>query len=235
MMAAAACLRREIAANRGAWLGMVLAGVVGFQIFQLAMLIIRFGNFPNYLTVHDWPGNVLRIIRSTPAVADMIPIILDEWLIEIGSMNYAFGHGIAEWSFVLLPSKLFVVLALAMLFATDLVLVRAARNACSLSTRVGTFTAAAGGTLLAGAATTTITWVVCCAAPSWVVGLAVLGLSTSAAFAIQPIGGWLVLIGLAALAMPAIALAAILAQRTGAAPADVHGARGLVSLAQATP
>jgi hypothetical protein len=219
MSAMAACLRREVAANRGAWLGTVLAGVVGFQMFQLVLLILRFGNFPNYLTVHDWPANVLRIIRSTPSVADMIPIILDEWFIEIGSMNYSFGHGIAEWSFVLLPSKLVIVLALAILFATDIVLLRAARNACSLSTRVGTVTAAAGGTLLAGVAMTTITWVVCCAAPTWVVGLAVMGLSTTAALTIQPIGGWLVLAGLAALAAPAIGLTTVVAERTGAAAA----------------
>ena len=122
MSAMAACLRREVAANRGAWLGTVLAGVVGFQMFQLVLLILRFGNFPNYLTVHDWPANVLRIIRSTPSVADMIPIILDEWFIEIGSMNYSFGRGIAEWSFVLMPAKLAVGLAIAILFATDLVL-----------------------------------------------------------------------------------------------------------------
>ena len=40
---------------------------------QLALLIVRFGKFPNYLTVHDWPANVWRIIRSNPAIADMIP------------------------------------------------------------------------------------------------------------------------------------------------------------------
>jgi hypothetical protein len=219
MMGLAACLRREIAANRGRWLAIVLAVVTGYEILQLALLIIRFEKFPNYLALHDWPANVMRIIRSTPAVADMIPIILDEWLIEIGSMNYSFGRGIAEWSFVLLPAKLVVVLAVAILFATDIVLLRAASQACSLSTRVGALTAAASGTLLAGAATTTITWVVCCAAPSWVVGLAVMGLSTTAALTLQPIGSWLVLAGLAALAVPGIGLAAILSEQRCVPPA----------------
>jgi hypothetical protein len=232
MTSVAACLRREIAAHRGPWLAIMLAFTVAFQMVQLALLIVRFGKFPNYLTVHDWPANVWRIIRSTPAIADMIPIILDEWLIEIGSMNYAFGHGIAEWSFVLLPAKLFVVLALAILFATDLILLRAVRKTCNLSTRLGTVTAAGAGTLLAGAASMTITWVVCCAAPTWVVGLAILGLSTTAALALQPIGGWLVLAGVAALGAPAIGLAAMLCERTAHSRATGNPAGSPVSCAR---
>jgi len=228
----AACVRREIAGHRRAWLAIVLAVLIGFQILQLAILVIRFDRFPNYVAVHDWPANIWRIIRSTPAIADMIPIILDEWLIEIGSMNYSFGHGIAEWSFVIMPAKLVVVLAIGALFATDIVLLGATRKICSLSTRLGTLSAAASGTLLAGAATTTITWVVCCAAPTWVVGLAVMGLSVATALALQPIGGWLVLGGLSALAVPAIALAAVLSERSQ--PAAVPRAATPVHFAGAT-
>jgi hypothetical protein len=154
----------------------------------------------------------------------MIPIILDEWLIEIGSMNYSFGRGIAEWSFVILPAKLIAVVALAALFATDIVLLRAVRKSCSLTTRAGMAAAASGGALLAGAATTTITWVVCCAAPTWVVGLAVMGLSTTTALALQPMGNWVVLAGFAALAAPAFVLAGMLSHRALQPAAESRGA-----------
>ena len=42
----------------------------------------------------------------------MVPIILDEWLIEIGFINYDYGHGVAEWSLSIIPHK-FAILALA--------------------------------------------------------------------------------------------------------------------------
>src|SRR5262249_23271822 len=102
---------------------------------------------------------------------------------------------IAEWGFVLVPAKAGVTLVIALPLATNGVLLRAVRKTCPLFARLGASAAAAGGALLAGAATMTITWVVCCAAPTWVVGLAVLGVSVATAFALQPIGGWLSLFG----------------------------------------
>ena len=36
----------------------------------------------------------------------MVPIILNEWLLEIGYMNYDYGHGVAEWSLSIIPHKL---------------------------------------------------------------------------------------------------------------------------------
>src|SRR5262249_45034369 len=146
-----------------------------------------FEAFPNYLTVHDWPGNIGRIARMTPSISDMIPIMLDECLIETGSINYAFGRGgVAEWSFVLIPAKAAVVLVISVLLAPNLVLLRAGR--CGLFERVAAAAAAGSGALLAGAAATTITWVVCCAAPTWVVGLSVMGVGVVTALALQPLG-----------------------------------------------
>jgi len=179
---------------------------VGFHGLQLATLMVRFEAWPNYITAHDWPANVARIVRSTPAISDMIPIILDEWLVEIGSMNYSFGRGIAEWSFVLIPGKAMVVLAIAALVATNLVLLRAARNTCAVSARLGSAVGTGAGALVAGAAATTITWVVCCAAPTWIVGLAVMGVGVTTALALQPLGGWLSLLGLSTLVTSAILL-----------------------------
>jgi hypothetical protein len=207
MTATLACLRREVLASMRLWLLTVVAVFVGFHVFQLALLVARFETLPNYLTVHNWPGNVAGIIRSTPSVLDMIPIIADEWFIEVGSMNYAFGRGIAEWSFVLMPAKAAVVLVIAMLVAINLVLLRASWKACSLPQRFGTSVATSTGALMAAAAVTSITWVVCCAAPTWVVSLAVMGVSVTTALALQPVGGWLSLVGL--LVLSGIALVQI--------------------------
>ncbi len=218
-MSALAVLRREVGGSARLWLASAVAFFAAFQLLQLALLMLRFQEFPNYLTVHDWPRNVARIARMTPSIADTVSIMLDEWLIEIGSMNFAYGHGIAEWSFVLVPAKAAVVLAIALLLATIVVLLRAVRKTCPLSARLGASAAAAGGALLAGAATMTITWVVCCAAPTWVVGLAVLGVSVATAFALQPIGGWLSLFGIVLLAAIVLALARRLSGRRGDAAA----------------
>jgi len=206
-MSALVLARHEIGASAGLWLALAAGFFVGFELFQLALLILRFETFPNYLTVYDWPGNIARIVRMTPSVADMVSIALDEWLIEIGSMDFAYGHGIAEWSFVLVPAKAAVALVVALLLAADVVLLRALRKACPLPARLGASIIATGGALLAGAATMTMTWVVCCAAPSWVVDLAVLGVGVATAFALQPIGGWLSLAGILLLAATATALA----------------------------
>ena len=229
-MSALVLARREIGASAGLWLALAAGFFIAFELFQLALLVLRFQTFPNYLTAYDWPGNIARIVRMTPSVVDMVSIALDEWLIEIGSMDFAYGHGIAEWSFVLVPAKAAVALVVALLLATNVVLLRALRNACPLPARLGASIIAAGGALIAGAATMTMTWVVCCAAPSWVVGLAVLGLGVATAFALQPIGGWLSLAGILLLAATATALARRLsgshsdAAAAIALPAELAGA-----------
>lgn len=213
MTGALACLRREVRARSWLWTSVVAAVFLGFHALQLATLMVRFEAWPNYVTVHDWPANVARIVRSTPAISDMIPIILDEWLVETGSMNYSFGRGIAEWSFVLIPGKAVVVLGIALLVATNFVLLRAAWKTCAVSAWLGSSVATGAGALVAGAAATTITWVVCCAAPTWVVGLAVMGVGVTTALALQPFGGSLLLLGLSTLVTSAILLLRQLSRR----------------------
>lgn len=205
-MSALVVLKREVRASARLWLVAAVAFFIGFQLLQLALLIVRFQAFPNYLTLHDWPANIARIARMTPSVADMIPIMFDEWLVEVGSINYSFGRGIAEWSFVLIPGKAVIALGIAALVATNLVLLRAAWKTCGILARLGSPVATGAGALVAGAAATTITWVVCCAAPTWVVGLAVMGVGVTTALALQPFGGWLVLLGLSTLVTSAILL-----------------------------
>ena len=205
-MSALVVLQREVRASARLWLVVAVAFFTAFQLLQLALLIIRFHAFPNYLVVHDWPANIARIVRMTPSVRDMIPIMFDEWLVEVGSINYSFGRGIAEWSFVLIPGKAVIVLGIAPLVATNLVLLRAAWKTCGVFAWLSSAAATGVGALVGGAAVTTITWVVCCAAPTWVVGLAVMGVGVTTALALQPFGGLLLLLGLSMLVTSAILL-----------------------------
>ncbi len=220
-MSAPIMLIREIRTNLRLWLALTVGLFAASQLSQLALLIVRFETLPNYLTVHDWPGNLARIVRMTPSFTDMVSIMLDEWLIEIGSMSFVYGRGIAEWSFVVMPAKAAVLLVVALLLATNVVLLRAVRKTCPLSARLGASFGAAGGALMAGIASMTITWVVCCAAPTWIVGLAVLGVSVATAFALQPIGGWLSLVGILLLAAIAMLLVRQLTGRRGDAAVTI--------------
>jgi len=205
-MSALVILQREVRGSARLWLLVAIGFFGGFQLLQLALLIGRFQVFPNYLIVHDWFANIARIVRMTPSVGDMIPIMLDEWLVEVGSINYSFGRGVAEWSFVLIPGKAVIVLGIAALVATNFVLLRAAWRTCGIFARLGSSAATGAGAIVAGAAATTITWVVCCAAPTWVVGLAVMGVGVTTALALQPFGGSLLLLGLSTLVASAILL-----------------------------
>jgi hypothetical protein len=220
-MSALVLMQREIRTSLRLWLALVVGVFAAFHLAQIALLVVRFQTFPNYLTVHDWLGNAARIIRRTPSVIDKVSIILDEWWIEIGSMNFDYGHGVSEWSFVLVPSKAAVLLVVALLLATNVVLLRAVRDSCPLAVRVGSSAVAGGATVLAGLSTMSITWVVCCAAPTWVVGLAVAGVSVATAFAVAPIGGWLTLFGIASLIALAFALVSSLTERDRDAAASM--------------
>jgi hypothetical protein len=85
---------------------------IAFYLLLLAAVVIQYGHLPNYLTPYNWISNLLRIIAGTRSVADMVPIMLDEWLLETGYMDFDYGHGIADWSLSIIPHKL-AILALA--------------------------------------------------------------------------------------------------------------------------
>jgi hypothetical protein len=207
-------VRETIAANRRAWLAMTLGFPLLYYAALLASVIISIGHWPNYVTFYDWPANVLTIIRSTPSIRDMLPIIGNEWLVETGYMNYDFGHGIAEWSLEIIPPKLFMVMLLGALVATCVLLLRRLRQVCRLPAQ-GTGAAATGlGALCVGAANVTMTWVSCCASPSWVVGLSLIGVSTSTAYALLPYGNLLLGTGFTVL----VGTTFLLARRCAAPP-----------------
>jgi len=179
-------LRFEIRAN---WRQMALHGLIFallFQVFMMVALIVRFQAIPNYVTGYDWIGNVLWIVQSTPSWRDMLPIIAEEWLIEIGRMNYDYGTGISEWSLNVVPSRLVVLFILGAMVSLCLSLVR--RDSCASGASTTLHATTGLGALLVAMTNATMSWVVCCATPSWVVGLAMLGLGVSTSLALETMG-----------------------------------------------
>jgi len=157
-----------------------------FQVFMMLALMVRFQAMPNYVTFYDWVGNVSWIIQSTPSWSDIGLIVWEEWLIEIGKMNYDYGTGISEWSLNVVPSRLLVLVVLGAMVSLCVTLSR--QESCTAG-HTSTLRATTGlGTLLVVMTNATMSWVVCCATPSWVVGLAMLGLGVSTSLALESLG-----------------------------------------------
>jgi len=176
-----------------------------FYLLLLAMLVAVYGHLPNYLTPYNWVGNVLRIIASTPAVADMLPIIRDEWLIETGYMNYDYGNGIADWSLSIIPHKFLIVSLAGALIGLNVGLLPDRMSMGTFSQQsfqlcqFGLLTSV--GALCIGVTNATVFSVVHCARPSWVGSLAVLGFDTFDVFALEPYGPLIGAIGFLALVL----------------------------------
>ncbi|KMK66306.1 hypothetical protein [Puniceibacterium sp. IMCC21224] len=171
------------------WSRLLLWGLVFALLSQVVMLIgliARFGALPNYVTFYDWIGNVAWIVESTPSWSDIPPIIADEWLIEVGYMNYDYGTGISEWSLNVLPSRLMVLFGLGALISLCLRLAR--HGGCSVNARRSATVATGAGTVLVAMTNATMSWVVCCATPTWVVGLSMMGLGVSTSLALERLG-----------------------------------------------
>lgn len=139
-------------------------------------LIIRFDSLPNYVNAYGWIDNVRTIIQSTPSITDTLIIINDEWIFEVGFMNYDFGTGISEWSLFLAPTKILGVFLLGLLIATNYLLLRPKNRVCNDVRARTSVTASGFGALCVALASITMSWVVCCSTPTWVVGLAMMGL-----------------------------------------------------------
>jgi hypothetical protein len=197
-----------ISRQRGLFLSITVGFTTLFYVMLLAVMIVRFGDLPNYVTAYDWFSGVARIVASTGSVSDMLPIILNEWLIEIGYMNYAYGRGVSEWSLLIIPHKLAIVTVIGAMVGLNFALVadqvpsgtplqqtlRSIR--CGLMTSVGALCASLTGI--------TLFWVVCHSSPSWVVSLAILGVEVSTSLALEPVGPVISAAGLATLALSAL-------------------------------
>lgn len=194
---------------------MIFAFAIGFPIlfylFLLGVLVVKYGHLPNYVTRHDWLHNVLGIIRGTPSVRDMMPIILNEWLLEIGYMDYQYGHGVADWSLSIIPHKLAIMSFAGALIGLNVALLaerqatRSLAQECTRACRSGFF--ACLGALCTGMTGATVFSVACCAAPSWAGSLTILGMGTSLAFALEPYGPFASLVGIVVLGLSALWLA----------------------------
>jgi hypothetical protein len=198
---------QTIAQRRREWLVLTLGITVLYYVGLVVSVVVRLGHPPNYFTLYDWPGNVLTIIRATPSVRDMAPLILDEWLVEFGYMNYHYGRGVAEWTLEIIPSRVAMTMLLGAMVATVVLLLRRARGVCPRPERGAGIATAGIGAALVGVTNVTMSWVACCSAPSWVAGLSLIGIETSAAFALLPYGDAMTWGGYAALLVTAYWLA----------------------------
>ena len=178
------------------WWGTLIGFVVTYYAGLLLTMLVRFGNIPNYITFYDWPENVWTILTSTPSLLDAIEIISEEWLVEIGYMNYDFGKGISEWAMNIVPPKLFLILIVASLIASVVVLLMPSKKrTCPVAPKGKAVAAASGGATLVGLSSATLSWVVCCATPTWVVSLAMMGMSASLALWLEPVGDLITISG----------------------------------------
>jgi len=211
---------RSIRERLAGWLMITFGFLVLYYLALLASLMVRFGRVPNYVTAYDWPASVATIIRSTPSFSDTVPIIMEEWLLEVGYMNMDYGLGLSEWSLNLIPAKMVVILLLGAMIATVWALLRHQSVACRRQQTLSAMATAGTGSFLVALTGATLSWVVCCATPSWIVGLAMLGLGVATANWIEPIGVWINLGGFAILAATILGLARQMAGEGRAAPAS---------------
>jgi hypothetical protein len=198
----------SIKRHRGLILGTALLFPVVFYLVLMALLVARFGHLPNYVTPYDWFGNVWRIVISTSSTSDILKIALDEWLFEIGFMNYAYGKGVSEWSLLIIPHKVAIVMAIGALIGLNFALIADQAPARSFlrqqarSIRCGLMTSV--GALLASVTCITLYWIICHSGPTWVVSLAILGIDLSTTFALEPLGATLAFAGVAILVLSAL-------------------------------
>lgn len=188
-------IRQCLSNNLVLWLSLTVAFAVFYYLLLMAALIIRFESLPNYLNAYDWNFNIRRIWLSTPSLLDSVTIMKDEWLFEVGFMNYDYGKGISEWSLFIAPFKVFGVLLLTAAVTANLLLLRGRNRVCSAGAVRSASMAAGLGTTLASLASITMSWVVCCSTPTWVVGLAMMGLGVSTSLWLEPIGIWVNILG----------------------------------------
>ena len=190
-----AFIRATVRENLLQWFVVSFCFTTVYYIVLMLSLIFRFGNVPNYMNSFSWTDNVQTIIRSTPSVLDTLMIINDEWIFEIGFMNYDFGMGISEWSLFLAPTKILGVFFLGTLIATNYLLLRPENRICTDACARSSGAASGFGAVCVALASITMSWVVCCSTPTWVVGLAMMGLGVSTSLWLEPMGLWVNLLG----------------------------------------
>jgi hypothetical protein len=191
----AALIGHSIARYRARWLAISLGFVAIYYVGLLLFTMARFWEIPNYVEFYNIFHTYKLILDGTPAWSDAWPILMDEPWFEAGYKNPHY-YGIATWSYMLIPPKMFLVFLTGALLGTVAVLTTASKATACPTSSIRTYTVAGAGTALVALTSATLTWVVCCAAPSWVVALAMLGMSVSLALWLEPFGNILMPLGL---------------------------------------
>jgi len=216
--------RLPIQAVRRCWRGfsgLSLMLVVTYYAALVGVMTLRLGQLPNYAEIYDAPAAYMLIWTSTPSPLDAVQIMADEPLFEIGYKMPEFG--ISEWSLMVALPNLIQVSAGAALLAVFFLLGRLARRAgCAL--RLRAVAAAGAGAGLLALCSASLTWVVCCATPSWVVALSLLGVSLTLAQWLGPFDALFLCAGGLAAACGIALQARRLAQRGGLPPAPIRQA-----------
>lgn len=178
---------------------MFLSISVGFVFLYYGTLLLltmaRFGEIPNYVEFYDIFAIYKGIFDGTPALSDALMILKDEAWIETGYKNPDY-YGVATWSYMLIPPKMLLVLLLGMLIGVFSILTVSRSKSCETAGNKKMMAAAGVGSSLVCLTSATLTWVVCCATPSWVVALAMLGMSSSLALFLEPLGQVMMISGL---------------------------------------
>lgn len=209
-------------------IGFAFGFPIVFYLLQLGIPIFRYGHLPNYVTPYDWVANVERIIHNTGSIRDMIPIVLNEWIFEIGYMDYSYGHGIAEWSMYLVPLKIVLISLTGALIGLNLGLMidrlAAAGSSVQQCARAGgSGILTSVGTIFTGLTNSTLFSIACCSTPSWVGSLSILGIQSGSAFALQPYGTDGTILGIVMLIVSALWLAYDSGRRQAAAQPAAKG------------
>lgn len=193
-----AALRTAVLARMRLWLSIAVGFVAAYHVLLLAAMVARFGHMPNFVKVYDVVESYRLTLSGTPSLSDALSIAAREPWLDIGFLSPQWR--IAEWSLMILPPQFLLVSLLGCAVATYGVVALAARDAQSRRAANAGALCASLGTGLAAIANATLFWVVCCATPTWIVGLAMLGVSVSVAFLLEPLGPFLTAGGLALLA-----------------------------------
>lgn len=184
-------MRLIVKASMENWKVLILTSVGFVALYYTGLLLLtmlRFGEIPNYVVFHDTFHVYGLIFQGTPSWLDAIQILIDEPWFETGYKNPAY-YGVATWSFMLIPPKMILVFLMGILLAVFISLVLYGRNKeCRVGPDKRLYAAAGMSSVFIGLTSATLTWVVCCATPSWVVALAMLGMSASLALWLEPLG-----------------------------------------------
>ena len=194
-----AYIRLTISLIRRHWLLFLLISI-GFPLFYYLVLLLltmwRFGEIPNYVEVYNIFHVYKQIFDGTPSLTDALMILKDEAWIETGYKNPEY-YGVATWSYMLIPPKMLLVFLMGMLLGLFAVLTVSSRKmACQLKSEKKLVAAAGLGSTFVCLTSATLTWVVCCATPSWVVALSMLGMSSSLALWLEPMGKVMTMLGI---------------------------------------